>query len=479
MPESPNSPTGVSCRAVLAAAALILVWQLILPPVTAVANNGDFAKLVGRFDLGSPDVFQHANTRYVFNAGYRWESGYQSSELLVVAPALAINRILSKDGSFDIRIMGVLHGALFLFALYLFAPLLDGTRRWAAAAVCVLTLALFGDFLYVGYLNTFYMDVPAYLFLLLSVVFYLRAIRWGRRWDAVGLVVCGVLATTAKPQYAVFGLWIACLVWWERGVLWRGRKRAAILAVVVLVLAVGVTFRYFAPDDYSAIGKFNVIFAEILPHSSHPDRDLAELGLDSSYLRWSGRNAFSADSPLYNPAFLRSFLARTSYRKLAFFYLRNPVAGGRSFLRSLGEAGRMRIPMGNFDVNSGQPPLAETRSFVAISDAKRWAFFRHGLRHLLSFIALSALFLGLVAWHCDRLPKGAWAGGLVLVGMSATNLCLSAMAEVNDPTRHLLIFFAQYDLLLVATAWLALTGGRAGMLAPASFRGRSSPERSR
>ena len=119
----------------------------------------------------------------------------------------------------------------------------------------------------------------------------------------------------------------------------------------------------------------------------------------------------------------------------------------------------MRIPMGNFDVNSGQPPLTETRSFVAISDAKQRVFFHHGLRLFLSFVSLSALFLALLAWNRNRLPKGALAGGLVLVGMSATNLLVSAMAEVFDPTRHLLIFFAQYDLLLVATAWLAFWRG--------------------
>jgi hypothetical protein len=466
MRDTLKSPTGVSCRAVLAAAALILIWQLILPPVVGVANNGDFIKLLGRYGLGTTDVFQHANTRYTFNDSYRWESGYQSSELLVIVPALAINRVLSKDGSFDIRIMGVLHGGVFLFALFLVVPLLDGTRRWAAATVCVLALALFGDFLYVGYLNTFYVDVPAYLFLLLGAVLYLRAIRWGRRWDTLGVVVCGILVATSKPQYAILGLWIACLAWWERDLLWPGRRLPAIFACIVLVLAAGICVRYFVPEDYSATTTFNVIFKGTLPYSSHPDRDLAELGLDSSYRRCIGLSAFSAGSPLADQAFVRSFMARTSYRKLAFFYLRHPAAGWGSFLRTLDEAGRMRIPMGNFDVNSGQPPLAETRSFVAISDAKQRVFFHHGLRLFLSFVSLSALFLALLVWNGDRLPKGALAGGLVLVGMSATNLAVSAMAEVYDPTRHLLIFFAQYDLLLVATAWLAFACARVRWSAP-------------
>ena len=453
---SQNSLTGVPRRPVLAAASLILIWQLILPPVVGVANNGDFGKLLGRFGLGTTDVFQYANTRYTFNESYRWKSDYQSSELLFVVPALAINRLLSKDGSFDIRIMGILHGSVLLLALFLFVPLLHGTRRWAGATVCILALALFGDFLYVGYLNTFYMDVPAYLFLLLGVVFYLRAIRWGSRWDALGLVACGILVATAKTQYVILSLWIACLVALARNALWRGRKGPAFLAAGVLVLASGITITYFIPEGYSAITTFNVIFTGILPRSAEPDRDLAELGLDLSYRRWVGLNAFSSETPLGDRAFNQAFMARTSYPKIALFYLRHPAVGWRSFVRTLDEGCRMRIPMGNFDAHSGQPPLAETRSFVAISDAKQRVFFHHGERLFLSFVALASVFLALLAGNRHRLPKGALAGGVVFVGMSATNLVTSAMAEVFDPTRHLLIFFAQFDVLSLATIWLGL-----------------------
>ena len=451
-----SEPTGVSGRLVVAAAGLILIWQLILPPVVGVANNGDFGKLLGRFGLGTTDVFQHANTRYTFNDSYHWDSGYQSSELLLIVPALAINRALSKDGSFDLRVIGVVHGLVFLFALSLFVPLLDGTRRWAAAVVCAVALALFSDFVYVGYFNSFYMDVPGYLFLLLAVVFYLRAIRWGRRWDAAGVVVSGLLVTTSKAHYALFGPWIAYLVWLERDVLWHGSKRAAMLAAGVLVLATGITMRYFVPESYSSIARFDEIFAGILADSSQPDRDLGELGLDSSYRHLIGRNAFSPGTPLDDPAFVREFMGRTSYRRLALFYLRHPGMGWRLFIRTLDEGGRMRIPMGNFDVHSGQPALAETRSFVVVSDAKQRVFFHHGLRLFLSFVGLAGLFVAVLVGSRKGLPTGAVGGGLVFVGMAAANLAISAVAEIFDPTRHLLVFFAQCDVLTVATVWLAV-----------------------
>src|SRR5947199_3826470 len=98
---------------VVSIAALILFWQLMAPPVAAVSNNGDFGKLLGRFGLGAPDEFQYANTKFIFDDKYRWTSGFTSSELLLIAPMLAVNAVVSKDGRFDIRLMGLIHGALF------------------------------------------------------------------------------------------------------------------------------------------------------------------------------------------------------------------------------------------------------------------------------------------------------------------------------------------------------------------------------
>jgi len=64
--SSVRPPDNRLARLVVAFAAFALIWQLFVPPVVSMANNGDFGKLLGRFGLGSDEVFQHANTRYVF-----------------------------------------------------------------------------------------------------------------------------------------------------------------------------------------------------------------------------------------------------------------------------------------------------------------------------------------------------------------------------------------------------------------------------
>src|SRR5947209_7534603 len=129
----------------LSATVLLLVWLLFAPPPIGLANNGDFGKLLGYFSLGAPtkDEFWFADTVYSYDPRYSQRSGFYSSELLLIVPALGANRILSKDGHFDLRVIGLIHGALFALAVALFIPLLSGLPAWAQYAPGVAALLMF------------------------------------------------------------------------------------------------------------------------------------------------------------------------------------------------------------------------------------------------------------------------------------------------------------------------------------------------
>src|SRR5260370_30485241 len=103
-------------RVFVGAAAAILCYQLILPPVVGLCENGDFVKVIGRFDLYGkvyrPSEF--IDTVYEFHPERHWVGEFYSSEILLTLPALVLNSLTSKDGTFDLRLMGILQGALFL-----------------------------------------------------------------------------------------------------------------------------------------------------------------------------------------------------------------------------------------------------------------------------------------------------------------------------------------------------------------------------
>src|SRR6185369_6299378 len=97
------------------------MYELFTPPVVGMANNGDFGKMIARFNLGAPfeNEFKYAATKYNCDLKYHYDSGIYSSELIFVYAALGLNHLVARDGLVDIRAIGAVHSALFLFTLYL------------------------------------------------------------------------------------------------------------------------------------------------------------------------------------------------------------------------------------------------------------------------------------------------------------------------------------------------------------------------
>ncbi len=438
-------------------AAAILFYQLILPPVVGLADNGDFVKVIARFDLYARvhRTYDFADTVYNFRPEKHWVSPFYSLEIPLVYPALWLNSVFSKDGNFDLRFIGLVHSSLFLTALWFFAPLLADARRWVRWATYALVLLTYCDVMYVNTLNSFYMDEPAYLFLLLTAVMYLRVLRWGKKFDAILLMLCPFLMMSAKSQHALVGIWIALLFFAAaktlgpmRPVWWRS-------VGVCLVLASLLMLWKAQPADYTSDALYNVTFEEILPHSKNVTRTLADLGLDDSYRFCINKKSFLPGSGMDDPAFRKRFMQRLSFNKLALFYVRHPAVTYKTMRDALSKAGAQR-DFGNFDLSTGYPRYTESRAFALWSGLKRRLFFQRGPRFLFTFLALAALLCMLYRLQRDRLSKGALAAVVCLIGAAFTELGITTLCDSMDIARHSLIFFALFDMIALACAFLAL-----------------------
>jgi hypothetical protein len=444
------------------AAGTILFYQLIIPPVVGLADNGDFVKVIGMFDLHGRDYHTYVNidTVYQIRPEYHWVSGFVSLEMPLTQLAVWLNLVVSKDGNFDLRCIGIVHGTLFLLAVWLFFPLLAAMRRGVRWATAALALFIFCDVMYVNSLNAFYMDEPAYLFLLLTAVLYLRVIQFGRKLDAVLLMICPFLMVSAKAQHAPLGLWVAILFFATANALKPFTRSRWYAAGACLVLASALMMWKAQPADYASNPLYNVTFEEILPHAKNVERTLTDLGLDDSYRFCIGKKAYSPGSGLddeaHYPDFRKHFMQRLSFVKLAFFYARHPAVAHRTMLDSLSEAGRQHA-FGNFDSSYGYPWSAESKAFGFWSDVKRHFFYHHGSAFLFSFLALVTLF-GVLLWlERKRLPRGALPAGFCLIGAAVTELCLSTLCDSMDITRHSMLFYVLFDMIVLACAYLALS----------------------
>ena len=104
-----------------------VVFQLFVPPSIGLANDGDFAKMVGRFSLGpgdSSEEYKYFTSRWVYKSSHQWVSDNRSSELILITAALLIGWEFSSY-VFDIRVLGAIHALLWIGC---FAALLPCSR---------------------------------------------------------------------------------------------------------------------------------------------------------------------------------------------------------------------------------------------------------------------------------------------------------------------------------------------------------------
>jgi hypothetical protein len=242
--------------------------------------------------------------------------------------------------------------------------------------------------------------------------------------------------------------------------LWPGNGRLFAIVSATVVAAAALVGLKTSPPDYPAYGYYTVIFSQILPHSTNMKADLEALGLDESYARFAGTHAYSDGSGFRDPAFVGAFMQRTSYSRLGWYFLTHPRDAHLALEAALGEGGRQRPPMGNFDRSTGLPPFTETHEFAFWSDAKRAVFHQHGMRYL-SFYLLVAGFICAIAIAIARrrtLPGVLIAGIYTMAGMGITEMLVASLADAVDVTRHYFIASTILDLELLIVLGMLLSG---------------------
>ena len=170
--------------AVLSAAAAILAYQLFIPPIVGLADQGDFLRTIGRFGYGPQHQgsleYAYVEPKYIPDPQYRnpnWEQA--NSEYLFVGAALLLNKLVSKDGALDITVAGFVHALAFLAA---FARLLWVTRRARARALLWIgALVALTDAGYAVYWNSWYAEPASCIFFLLLLAEAVEIARAGER----------------------------------------------------------------------------------------------------------------------------------------------------------------------------------------------------------------------------------------------------------------------------------------------------------
>jgi hypothetical protein len=429
-------------------AAIVVLCQVAVPPTIGLADNGDFPKIAAKFNLrpqvAEEDLYGHyATTGYVYIPNGHWDPGFLTTETALSWLAVNIGWALSRDGSFDLRLLGLLHSGLFLMAFALALPLFRNFQKGSRRLIIALAILIFADTMYVEYFSSFYMDTPAFLFLLLAAVLFLRARSLSSRpFVAFFLLACCCLFVLSKAQHALLGIPFAFFCLQDAGLLWASRPFLSRVTAIGLLAACSMFAFLHAPPGYASPALLTVIVRGLLPSAKNPSAELKELGLDDSFLRYAGMTAYSTGLPIQDPSWSKTFAKRTSYSKLALFYLRHPFRAAYVLGSGLDGATYQRTPyLGNFDKTAGYPPYTRSYRFSLWSDFKTNLLCNHGWAYLIYF-------LGLVAILARRYPLC----GLVLATMALLELAIGALADHAENTRHLFIFNCLVDLIGICAA---------------------------
>jgi len=448
--------------AVLAAAGAILTYQLFVPPIVGIADQGDFLRTIGRFGYGPQHhgslEYVYVEPKYIPDPKYRspyWEQA--NSEYLFVGAALMLNKLISKDGALDITVAGFVHALAFMAA---FARLMWVSRRARARAIVWIgALVALTDVGYAQYWNSFYAEPASCIFFLLLLAAAVRIGQAGAT-GAGGILLWSlwaVLWILAKPQNAPIGLILGLFTF--RLAMWMPAQRVRSVAFVggCAMFACAAFDVTTMPIYGRQANTYGMIFSGILPESKTPEADLRSLGLDPQLAKYSGTGAWSPRT--YFPQMAASgVLQRVNTFSVLRFYLMRPARMWRRLHGLLPKITFLRRDWyGNFEPAAGLPPAAQSRAFTLWS-----GFHQQVLPSFSKWIVFALAGWPLFAawrWVRDRdIPRRRRLELATLLPVCCLAALFSAVyGDAFDVIKHMYLF----NLLLDAgILYIALTGWR-------------------
>jgi hypothetical protein len=448
-------------------------YVLLAPPVIGLANQGDFARLMTPFGLtyppnvvGDDRFWCFTDVAFDFTAPHISDP-YFSSQMLFVAAALALHRLVSKSPWFDIRWLALVHLTALLVVFWKLAGTLQNATEYGRTTGLVLATLMVADVGYLAYFNTFYAEPSAILSAMALVAFLFDALRQPRPGNVCLLAGSAAVLATSKLQYAPFGLlmglFFIAIPFLRRE--WRP-LRALAIAAAALVAGAGILTAFTARGGLASPPLYATIFTGVLLDSDDPRRDLAELGIDPRAEAYKGSTPFEP----HNAETAGYFPGHCTFRRILKFYLVHPVSLFRRTSRVIRSVMSNRPHMlGNFQRGYGYSCGEKAKCF-SMWDPIRARF--NSLPLAGGFFLVTAAMALLFA---IRNGSAYSYGYLLLAAMAGTSFYVAALGDGADYRKHMVLFHFLFDCAFCIAAMFVADQGRRFLSRPqaaGSLRGR-------
>lgn len=444
----------------LALLAALLVWQLLVPPIVGLADQGDFDRLWRWFGIESgitdPEqrYFRYLIREWRIDPRNGQSSGFVSADLLFVAASVRLNSFLSEAGTYELRTLAAVRIAFLLFVAFLLmrAAGRGGLAMRVVAAIALLVVV--ADVGYIAYFNSGFTEPGALLFGLLTIALFVRlAVGQGNRaLSLVAFVASGMLLIWSKPQNVLLAMPLAFLAWRLAGLETSNRWRAGAIAGAVMLFGGAVLYRAFPPPVwYTQQIRHIAVFNSLLLASPDPAADLRALGVDPRWASLAGRFPWDSETQRQAAELQAEFHARVGDGAIVAFYLRTPERILPLLKLSAAQALAVRVGLGQFEASSGRPPFSRATAFALRSDFVR-EFGPHRFRWIVALLGVAVL-VACVAWRAARTTTQRLLAEGVFMLAAAAIIQYLTVAVLQGPvavSKGMLLFAFFYDATIVA-----------------------------
>lgn len=439
----------------------ILCCILFFRPITGVADNGDFARIMNSTglqyitDSSNERYFGYVNRLYKTGLIVPFGGGYFSTELPVVLLAVFASRTLLNADLFDIRFLAAIYILIFTAAVFLAVRCIRKRSGFSGAVAAIALIFIFCDTGYISYFNSLYGEPVSLVFLLLlaASALVLASEEKPQTWALVLFGIGAVIFAGAKIQNSPSGLLAALLLVrsarLRRDILW---KRVSLL-MAVSVITVSALCYAGVSNDIKICNKYQTVFYGVLRGSPDPERDLGELGIDPSLAVLAGTNYFMQEYPvdIRTSEFREMLSEKVNHLNILSFYLRHPSRLLQKLEYAAANGFKLNQGFGNFEKYPGIEYKQATNVF------NFWSSFKQNvLPHSLLFIAavyLAAL-LAVTYEYIRRRSTAARFNAEAVLFIILTGIMQFILPIIGDGdadlSKHLYLFNVSFDFLITA-----------------------------
>jgi len=470
----PSRAIGQCARALLVSLlfAALLLANLLYPVPKGPYDNGDFKRIFATFSSGPRDLpFWPPDTtstdfyrRFSFYHRYwRLDDGVPGAALPSTSNLLFLPARVVRAGQpatfFDLTANSIYLSALLAAGLFLSLLSLRDPVPFAALSLFAL---LMSDANLSGYVNSFYQESGAFVYLFLYVC--ALHVFWQRRTRTTFVLAAGLCVLLAGTKFAY--VLTACAVIAPAlagvaGARWPSvqKRRLVALGAAAILASMASSLWVLSDQTVSKAAAYIFVFGTALPALPPGDRPsyLSSLDLDPALVSEVGKGAFDRDSRCFSDPRLNERLGTPLLARAIVRLLRDHP---RAMLHLLHEAGS----------HAGTYPALMYESDPARKPGPTWAIwsgwsaiheaFLHGwLLYAIALVSCAVLGASLVQQPTDGWRLFFWVVALSFLCGSILQALISVFGNgLVDAERHDFLATMLMDGVLisvVAGLWLA------------------------